>query len=48
VELLQVSHRAALSGLYQLEEAGVLRRAGTARRDQLFHAPEIIERLNQP
>ena len=47
-ELLGVSLRSALSGIYQLEQAGVLEQTGDARWGRTWRAKAVIERLNQP
>ena len=47
-ELLKVSHRSALSGLYQLENIGAVRKVEANGREQLFRATDIIARLNMP
>ena len=46
--ILDVSHRAALTGLYQLEHIGAVARVDQPGREQLFRASAIIGRLSRP
>lgn len=45
--LLGVSHRAALTGIYQLEQAGVVSKVESEGRAQAWRAAWVIDRLNR-
>ena len=47
-ELLDVSLRAALSGIYQLEQAGVLAQTGDAKWGRTWRATAVLQRLDRP